>query len=140
MEQYIYLCTKKSTHGPTPSWFTKLLNLIQNNTISQTWPHLNLPNINTFSNSLDTITPYHLLPLNKWSLIFNNSQILLTKNSVNFFSFHNISSGLISLIPTNLSTPLLLIFLILNHKKRIITTYFILIIMKFIHLLISNNK
>ena len=67
----IYLRTNKATKGRQPSWFTRLLQMIQTNSFQNTWPHLQLPPINNFINTTDLISssttsfPFQLLPNNQ---------------------------------------------------------------------------
>ena len=67
----IYLRTNKATRGRQPSWFTRLLQMIQTNVLQTTWPQLQLPPINSFINTTDLVSPvkstfpFQLLPNNQ---------------------------------------------------------------------------
>ena len=53
----IYLRTNKSTKGKLPKWFSQLIVKLNNKTISEKWPHLNLPQTNYFLNTLEYFSP-----------------------------------------------------------------------------------
>ena len=78
----IYLRTNKATKGRQPSWFTRLLQIIQTNSFQITWPHLYLPPINSFINTTDLIPslttkfPFQL-SLNNQDINFLHQQTLI---------------------------------------------------------------
>ena len=74
----IYLRTNKTTRGRQPSWFTRLTQTLQLNSIHITWPHIKLPSKNSFINTTDLISPSNSLP---YQLLFNNrDKIILQSN------------------------------------------------------------
>jgi hypothetical protein len=85
----IYLRTNRTSRGCIPNWFTQISQQNQLNNLKSTWPHLNLPAINTFLNTINLISTsstsniHSLLQLH----YLNNQQIFLSYQ--NFFQQHS---------------------------------------------------
>ncbi|CAG8563918.1 5130_t:CDS:2 [Ambispora leptoticha] len=89
--------------GRQPLWFIQISQLNQTNTISTTWPSLNLPSTNTFINTIDLLSTSFLSNPSSFLQISytNNQQIYLSHQinptQLNIYKVTNSTPGLISL-------------------------------------------
>jgi exonuclease III/ribonuclease HI len=106
----IYLRTNKTSRGRIPSWYTKLNNSLNNNSILTVWPQTQTTQINPFINTLKLITtPTQISLKNNWTILKTQSQIHIGKitfsNSNNYlfqhFTFTPNTTGYIILTPSN---------------------------------------